>query len=200
MALSRRVLLHLHSEPFCDICCCAGGVFDGLFAASWHSVDVEVGTDRHEDCSEDCTYFRLEFCSGGMLTSNQPYLAGVFAGTLFWIGARWVTKILPGKLTCLSASINILTIAASFFNHPFLNIFFFILYSLCGFFYIKAMTEDPGFVPKAGGRNGQKGVIDELLELRKFDEANFCVTCMVRRPLRSKHCKRCNRCVAKQDQ
>jgi len=60
--------------------------------------------------------------------------------------------------------------------------------------------EDPGFVPKAGGRNGQKGIIDELLELRKFDEANFCVTCMVRRPLRSKHCKKCNRCVAKQDQ
>ncbi|KAE9976855.1 hypothetical protein EG328_002383 [Venturia inaequalis] len=126
----------------------------------------------------------LRWAPTDMKTAQKtPYLAGVFAGTLFWVGARWLTKILP----------------ASFSNHPFLNIFFFIFYSLCGYFYVKAMTEDPGFVPKAGGRNGQKHVIDELLELRKFDEANFCVTCMVRRPLRSKHCKRCNRCVAKQD-
>jgi hypothetical protein len=99
-----------------------------------------------------------------------------------------------------SYSFSQLIHAASFFNHPFLNILFAIFYCLCGYFYFKAMMEDPGFVPKAGGRNGQKGVIDELLELRKFDEANFCVTCMVRRPLRSKHCKKCNRCVAKQDQ
>jgi palmitoyltransferase ZDHHC13/17 len=62
------------------------------------------------------------------------------------------------------------------------------------------MFEDPGFVPKGGSRSEQKGTIDELLKHRKFDEHNFCVTCMVRRPLRSKHCKKCGRCVAKQDQ
>jgi ribosomal protein L40E len=62
------------------------------------------------------------------------------------------------------------------------------------------MKEDPGFVQKAGSRVQQKAIIDELLEQRKFDETNFCVTCMVRRPLRSKHCKKCGRCVAKQDQ
>lgn len=61
------------------------------------------------------------------------------------------------------------------------------------------MVSDPGYVPKPGSRNQQKAIIDGLLEDQKFDEQNFCVTCMIRRPLRSKHCKRCNRCVAKHD-
>jgi hypothetical protein len=61
------------------------------------------------------------------------------------------------------------------------------------------MAEDPGYVPKAGSRNASKTMIDELLEQRKFDEHNFCVTCMARRPLRSKHCKMCKRCTAKHD-
>jgi palmitoyltransferase len=61
------------------------------------------------------------------------------------------------------------------------------------------MIEDPGFVPKTGSRNQQRAVINELFEQWKFDEENFCVFCMVRKPLRSKHCKRCSRCVAKHD-
>ncbi|OJJ31762.1 hypothetical protein ASPWEDRAFT_632345 [Aspergillus wentii DTO 134E9] len=61
------------------------------------------------------------------------------------------------------------------------------------------MVGDPGFVPKLGSRNQQRAVISELFEQWKFDEENFCVSCMVRKPLRSKHCKRCGRCVAKHD-
>jgi len=76
---------------------------------------------------------------------------------------------------------------------------FFALYSLCGYFYFCTMIYEPGYVPKLGGLTQQKAVIDELLALWKFDEHNFCVPCMVRMPLRSKHCKRCNRCVAKHD-
>jgi hypothetical protein len=62
------------------------------------------------------------------------------------------------------------------------------------------MVYEPGFVPKLGGLGPQKAVIDELIGLWKFDAQNFCTSCMVRQPLRSKHCKRCNRCVAKHDQ
>lgn len=29
----------------------------------------------------------------------QPFLAGIFASTLFWVGARWITTVLPGELT-----------------------------------------------------------------------------------------------------
>lgn len=115
---------------------------------------------------------------------KTPFLAGVFAGTLFWVGVRWITTILP------------YTLSSAFFT----NVFFAVAYGLCTFFYFKTMTEDPGYVARLSGRNEQKAVIDELLEQRKFDEQNFCVSCMIRRPLRSKHCKKCNKCCAKHDQ
>lgn len=84
-------------------------------------------------------------------------------------------------------------------TNPFMNLGFAICLALCTYFYFKTMLADPGYIPKLGSRNQQKAVIEELLAARKFDEQHFCVTCMVRKPLRSKHCKRCNRCVAKED-
>jgi hypothetical protein len=82
----------------------------------------------------------------------------------------------------------------------FMNVLFAILYGLIAYFYFFTMSSDPGFVPKSASRTTSKAVIDELVELRQFDEHHFCVSCMVRKPLRSKHCKRCERCVAKSDQ
>ena len=88
----------------------------------------------------------------------------------------------------------------TFHRAPLLNIGFAVLLGACGYFYVLSMLEDPGFVPKARGRNTQRAAIQELLRLWKFDEDNFCMQCMTRRPLRSKHCRRCGRCVAKHDQ
>jgi hypothetical protein len=82
----------------------------------------------------------------------------------------------------------------------FLNVFFAAFYGLTGYFYFFSMSTDPGFVPKSASRSASKSVIDELMEVKMFDENHFCVNCMVRKPLRSKHCKRCERCVAKSDQ
>lgn len=89
---------------------------------------------------------------------------------------------------------------ATYSTHPFLNIGFAIFFSLTTYFYFYSMVADPGYVPKLGSRNQQKSVVSELFDEWKFDEENFCVYCMIRRPLRSKHCKRCSRCVAKHDQ
>lgn len=80
------------------------------------------------------------------------------------------------------------------------NVFFAAFFGLTTYFYVLAFTEDPGFVPKMSSRRQQKAVVDELFGLWKFDENNFCMHCMIRKPLRSKHCRRCNRCVAKHDQ
>ena len=114
---------------------------------------------------------------------KTPYLAGVFAATLFWVGTRFVTSVLP----------------ATFSSHPILNILFVIFFSSTGYFYFTAMAEDPGYIPKLSSRNQQRDVIQELFSLWRFDEDNFCVQCMIRKPLRSKHCRRCGRCVAKHD-
>lgn len=62
------------------------------------------------------------------------------------------------------------------------------------------MVEDPGYVQKSSSRNQQREVVQKLFEQWKFDEENFCVPCMSRKPMRSKHCRRCGRCVAKHDQ
>ncbi|KAF2259862.1 palmitoyltransferas-like protein akr1 [Lojkania enalia] len=114
---------------------------------------------------------------------HSPFLAGIFAGTLFWVGVRWITHVLPW------------TIKTNFFA----NVLFAALYSLTTYFYFFTMQSDPGFVPKSSSRSASKAIIDELMEMRRFDENNFCINCMVRKPLRSKHCRRCERCVAKTD-
>ncbi|KAK5941350.1 palmitoyltransferase akr1 [Knufia obscura] len=114
---------------------------------------------------------------------KTPYLAGIFSGTLFYIGFDWLWLILP----------------LTYSNYFFSNLFFAVLYGLTAYFYFLAMTEDPGYIPKLSSRNQQRDVVQELFNLWKFDEENFCIQCMIRRPLRSKHCRRCGRCVAKHD-
>ncbi|KAI1086213.1 ankyrin [Rostrohypoxylon terebratum] len=114
---------------------------------------------------------------------RTPWLAGIFAASLFLLGTRWVLTVFP----------------ATFSNHPLLNFFHITTYSLTAYFYAACMVFDPGYVPKLNGIAEQKAAIDELLSLWKFDESNFCVTCMIRAPLRSKHCRRCQRCIAKHD-
>ncbi|RMZ84875.1 hypothetical protein DV738_g258, partial [Chaetothyriales sp. CBS 135597] len=114
---------------------------------------------------------------------KTPYLAGVFAGSLFFVGVAFLFRVLP------------ITYAAA----PFSSLVFTLLYSSTTYFYALSMLEDPGYVPKLSSRNQQRDVIEELFTQWKFDEDNFCTQCLIRRPLRSKHCRRCGRCIAKQD-
>lgn len=90
--------------------------------------------------------------------------------------------------------------SATYSSAPILNLAFAVFFSLTTYFYTIAMIEDPGYVPKISSRNQQREMVKQLFELWKFDEENFCVPCMSRKPLRSRHCRRCGRCVAKHDQ
>jgi palmitoyltransferase ZDHHC13/17 len=114
---------------------------------------------------------------------KTPYLAGVFSGSLFWIGVSFVLHLLP----------------ATYSSNPFSCFAFAVLYGLTAYFYALSATEDPGWIPKLSSRNQQRAVISELFSIWKYDEDNFCLQCMIRKPLRSKHCRRCGRCVSRQD-
>ncbi|KAK2788221.1 palmitoyltransferase akr1 [Onygenales sp. PD_12] len=89
---------------------------------------------------------------------RTPFLAGVFAGSLFWVAVRWLLKVLP----------------STYSSHPFLNFFFALFFGATTYFYSISMVEDPGYIPKLGSRNQQRDTITELFNLWKFDEDNFC--------------------------
>jgi palmitoyltransferase len=132
----------------------------------------------------------MEYAPADMRSLQRtPWMSGIFGASLFWVGVNWLFTILP----------NTSLMADALHTHYLLNFTFIVVYGLTCYFYTVCMVYDPGFVPKLSGIAEQKAVIDELIHLWKFDEANFCVTCMIRTPLRSKHCRRCNRCVAKHD-
>lgn len=130
--------------------------------------------------------------SHGLLVSLLHLFSGFLSG-----GLRIFSLVSSSSISSI-VSLNLF--AGSYSNFPWTNLIFGVDLGLCGYFYFCTMLYEPGYVPKLGGLTEQKEVIDELLSLWKYDDQNFCVTCMVRMPLRSKHCKRCNRCIAKHDQ
>ncbi|KAK3638386.1 palmitoyltransferase akr1 [Elasticomyces elasticus] len=112
----------------------------------------------------------LRWAPSDMKTMHKtPFLAGIFAGTLFWVGVRYILDVLPW----------------TFATNPFLNLFFVVSYLLCTYFYTLTMTADPGYIPKSNSRGQTKKVIDELIEHGAFDEAHFCTSCMIRKALRN---------------
>lgn len=67
------------------------------------------------------------------------------------------------------------------------------------YFFLRSWRADPGVI--SASRQDKFRTIVELSEGARggFEPARFCSACLVRRPLRSKHCSVCNRCVAKFD-
>lgn len=59
----------------------------------------------------------------------------------------------------------------------------------------KSIFSDPGFLPCHLHDMHKSEKVIGLVEKKH----EFCATCIVRKPLRSKHCAICNRCVSKMD-
>ncbi|CAF4453881.1 unnamed protein product, partial [Adineta steineri] len=63
--------------------------------------------------------------------------------------------------------------------------------------YYLAIKRDPGFI--VGNRDQLHRNIIQLVEQNLFDYETFCTSCLIKRPIRSKHCKDCHRCISKFD-
>ncbi|KAI7090653.1 Palmitoyltransferase akr1, ankyrin repeat-containing protein akr1 [Hortaea werneckii] len=107
----------------------------------------------------------LRWAPGDMKHMHKtPFLAGIFAGSLFWVGVRWLLDILPWTYT----------------TNFLLNLAFAICFGLCTYFYALTMTADPGFIPKSSSRGQTKRTIDELIDNIAFDEAHFWIALIIR--------------------
>lgn len=119
---------------------------------------------------------------GSDALQKSPYLVALLASSIFWVGYVWSTKIV---------------ITTS--QHAYTNFVFASACLLCAYNLFRAVSLDPGFVAKPASETEIREVVDGLTSTGKMNGQNFCLVCMSRQPLRSRHCRHCNRCVARFD-
>uniref|UniRef100_A0A668AGR8 Palmitoyltransferase n=1 Tax=Myripristis murdjan TaxID=586833 RepID=A0A668AGR8_9TELE len=118
----------------------------------------------------------------------------MYAGV--WVAVQNCLRFLQTcTLKCLLSSI-FLNLAA---HLPFATVHIpFLLNSMALFYnFGKSWKSDPGII-KASEEQKKKTIV-ELAETGSLDLSIFCSTCLIRKPIRSKHCAVCNRCIAKFD-
>ena len=154
-----------------------------------------------------------------------PAIALALCGTIFHIGASYYIKALlivaffltlrfavtpnffdrrMNNVVPFGVSLATLIMVASthiFVSMPlqvwYWQVAFLLTLSILIYVNIRCILQDPGTVPAK--REDQVGAILRMSELPGFHSDRFCVSCMIIKPLRSKHCDTCDRCVARFD-
>ncbi|XP_013776131.2 palmitoyltransferase ZDHHC17-like [Limulus polyphemus] len=103
----------------------------------------------------------------------------VYLSTKFWMYITWFTYFWP-------------YVGYFWITSLFMSVTFLLFYC-----FWKSWRADPGLIHS--DMQEKERTIIELAERDGFDPQWFCSTCLIRRPLRSKHCSICNRCIARFD-
>ncbi|OSD00703.1 ankyrin [Trametes coccinea BRFM310] len=114
--------------------------------------------------------------------AQSPYFAGIITGSIVWVTYAWLTRLIHQTE-----------------SHPFIHLTLAITIGLCAYNFFRAITLDPGTCPKPSSDAELKAVIEELASQGRLNGQTFCIQCMARKPLRSKHCRICDRCIARHD-
>lgn len=80
-----------------------------------------------------------------------------------------------------------------------MNLAFVATYVTALYFFYGAVMSDPGWIRQTTSLESQKETVIQMADRGLLDARHFCATCVAQRPLRSKHCKFCGRCVARFD-
>jgi hypothetical protein len=132
--------------------------------------------------------------------SRGPWCLLFYSSGMFLMAAISACSLLQGtrfpsiSMKYILNSLANVEIKAHFwltFFHLFSGIFLFLfLYRTC--------TMDPGYIRSAHVED-PSSIVGALAQRNILTLRYFCATCRIRKPLRSKHCRLCDRCVAKFD-
>ncbi|XP_050341961.1 palmitoyltransferase Hip14 [Nymphalis io] len=131
-----------------------------------------------------CFYALLHFLTNALFDDDLKNIfpLSVYLATKVWFYITWLAFVAPVVSGAATAG--------------------FLLSSLALWYtFLRSWRSDPGVI--SASRADKFRTIIELSERGGagggFEPARFCSACLLRRPLRSKHCSVCNRCVAKFD-
>ncbi|KAI0331413.1 zf-DHHC-domain-containing protein [Cubamyces sp. BRFM 1775] len=128
-----------------------------------------------------------------------PWYTGIILAMALFFGMHHiVTRVLLDKSNYTDSVTQSPYFAETEF-HPFIHLTLAITIGLCAYNFFRAITLDPGTCPKPSSDAELKSIIEELASQGRLNGQTFCIQCMARKPLRSKHCRICDRCVARHD-
>ncbi|GLB44417.1 putative DHHC palmitoyltransferase family protein [Lyophyllum shimeji] len=114
--------------------------------------------------------------------NSTPYFAGIIFGSMVWVLYCWFTRLVQQTQ-----------------SHAFTHLIFALTVGLCVYNFFRAVTLDPGTCPRPASDAELKSIIEDLASEGRLNGQTFCIQCMARKPLRSKHCRVCDKCVARSD-